>query len=242
MVARRAAGRYHPYPMSELLERVRTLGDSFKKDLVDKVLPTESLLDAGGMWGVHGSYALHAATRGAKRVVILDTLRTPEFDLWNPEVPSVQFVQGDMNDPGVFTSFPRVETAICFEVLMHQAVPLWTLYGLTSAASKTIVLSASVLPESRFPYPNCGVFLPGMPPTHQHELHPEPGNPVFKVFSSKPELARSHSEWHWGLTGSLITSWMKYLGWSPAEEWRRPFRGNWEWWQGIFHPDANIRF
>ena len=227
--------------MSALLERIRVLGDPFKRELIDRVLPTESLLDAGGMWGVHGSYALHAATHGARRVVLLDTLRTAEFADWAPEVPSIEFVQGDMNDAGVFTSFPRVETAICFEVLMHQAVPLLTLHGLTSAASRTIVLSVSVLPESRFPLPNCGVFLPGTPAAHQEELHPEPGNAVFKIFSSDPALARSHSEWHWGLTSSLITSWMKYLGWSAEQEWRRPFRGNWEWWQAIFHPDPRAR-
>jgi len=227
--------------MIEFLDRIRTLGDPFKRELIDRVLPTRSLLDAGGMWGVHGSYALHAATHGAERVVLLDTLRTPEFDAWSSHVPNIAFVQGDMNDPGVFTSFPRVETAICFEVLMHQAVPLYTLYGLTSAASRTIVLSVSVLPEARFPFPNCGAFLPGIPARHQQELHPDPGDAVFKIFSAEPELARSNSEWHWGLTGSLITSWMKYLGWSPEWEWRRPFRGNWEWWQGIFHPDPEVR-
>ncbi len=227
--------------MSELLDRIRVLGDPFKRDLIDMVLPTASLLDAGGMWGVHGSYALHAATHGAGRVVLLDTLRTPEFEAWSPEVGNLQFVHGDMNDPGVFTSFPRVETAICFEVLMHQAVPLWTLYGLTSAASRTIVLSVSVLPEARFPHPNSAVFLPGMPEAHHDALHPAPGNPVFKVFSKDPASARSHSEWHWGLTSSLITSWMKYLGWAPRQEWRRPFLRDWEWWQAIFEPDAGVR-
>lgn len=224
-----------------MLERVRRLGDDFKRRLIDEVLPMESLLDAGGMWGVHGSYALHAATHGARRVVLLDTLRTPEFEAWSPEVPNLQFVQGDMNDAGVFTSFPRVETAICFEVLMHQAVPLLTLHGLTSAASRTIVLSVSVLPESAFPHPNGAFFLPGMPAAHHDALHPAPGNPVFKVFSSDPASARSHSEWHWALSASLITSWMKYLGWSPAREWRRPFLREWEWWQAVFHPDPAVR-
>jgi hypothetical protein len=227
--------------MSELLERIRVLGDPFKRDLIDRVLPTKSLLDAGGMWGVHGSYALHAASHGAECVVLVDTLRTPEFDAWSAEVPNIRFIQGDLNDPGVFTSFPRVETAICFEVMMHQAVPLLTLHALTSAASRTVVLSVSVLPEARFPFPNCGVFLPGMPAAHQAALHPEPGNPVFNVFSKDPAAARSQCEWQWGLTGSLITSWMKYLGWSPNAEWRRPFRGPWEWWHAIFHPDPGVR-
>jgi hypothetical protein len=224
-----------------MIDRIRVLGEPFKRELIDRVLPTESLLDAGGMWGVHGAYALHAATHGARRVVVLDTLRTPEFDGWAADMPQVRFVQGDMNDPGVFTSFPRVETALSFEVLMHQASPLWTLYGLTSAASRTIVLSVVVLPESRFPFANCGVFLPGMPEAFQRELHPDPGNALYKVFSKDPASARSHSEWHWGLTSSLITNWMKYLGWSAEAEWRRPFRGNWEWWQAIFHPDPAVR-
>jgi hypothetical protein len=226
---------------SAAIERVRSLGEPFKKELIDRVLPTSSLLDAGGMWGVHGAYALHASLRGTPRVVVMDTLKTPEFAAWSAKTPGVEFVQGDMNDPGVFGSFARVETAVCFEVLMHQAAPLWTLYGLTSAATRTVVLSVSVLPESSFPFPNCGVFLPGMPESHQAALHPAPGNPVFKVFSKEPESARSHSEWHWGLTGSLITSWMKYFGWSPEAEWRRPFLDRWEWWQAIFHPDASTR-
>jgi hypothetical protein len=227
--------------MGNTLQVVRGLGDSFKHELVARVLPTESLLDAGGMWGVHGAYALRAATGGAKRVVIMDTLLTPEFEAWSKEVPNVHFVQGDLNDPGVFTSFPKVETALCFEVLMHQAVPLLTLWGLTSATSKRIVLSVSVLPESMFKFPNGGIFLPGMPKEHQLALHPAPGDPVFKVFSSDPAVARSHSEWHWGLSSSLITSWMKYLGWAPKQEWRRPFRAQWEWWQAIFEPDAGLR-
>lgn len=220
---------------------VVTLGEPFKHALVDRVLPTASLLDAGGMWGVHGAYAVHAATGGAERVVLLDSLRTPEFDAIAPEVPNLRFVQGDMNDPRVFTSFPRVETALCFEVLMHQPVPLFTLYGLTSAAARTIVLSVSVLPDARFPNPNCAVFLPGTPAEFQAELHPRPGDPVFKVFSSDPASARSHSEWTWGLTPSLVRSWMKYLGWSAAEEWTRPFSAGWEWWQAIFHPDPEAR-
>lgn len=227
--------------MTELIDRIRVLGEPWKRELIDRVLPTNSLLDAGGMWGVHGSYALHAATHGARQVVLLDTLRTPEFDAWSPSVPNLRFVQGDMNDPGVFTSFPRVETAICFEVLMHQAVPLLTLWGLTSAATRRIVLSVSVLPEAAFPHPNGAFFLPGMPEAHQDPLHPAPGNPVFKIFSKEPAVARSHSEWHWALSASLITSWMKYLGWAPRAEWRRPFLRNWEWWQAIFEPDATVR-
>lgn len=227
--------------MSQQLDLVRTFGEPFKKALIDRVLPTASLLDAGGMWGVHGAYALHAATHGAERVVLMDSLRTPEFEEWSKEVPQLEFVQGDMNDPAVFTSFPKVDTTICFEVLMHQAVPLWTLHGLTAATRKQIVLSVSVLQEGRFPYPNCAVFLPGIPPIHQAALHPAAGNPVFKVFSTEPEVARSHSEWHWGLTGSLLTSWMKYLGWAPTYESRRPFLDNWEWWQAIFRPDPAVR-
>ncbi len=198
--------------MSPLLDRVRTLGDAFKRDLVDRLLPTKSLLDAGGMWGVHGAYSLHAASRRAERVFLLDTLKTPEFEQWSAEVPNVEFVQGDMNDPGLLLALPRVETTICLEVLMHQAVPLWTLHGLTSATTRRILLSVSVLPESRFPSPNGAIFLPGMPKEHQDWLHPDPGNALFKIFSQDPASARSHSEWHWGLSSSLITSWMKYLG------------------------------
>ena len=227
--------------MGNTQQTVRGLGEAFKHELVASVLPTESLLDAGGMWGVHGAYALRAATGGAKRVVIMDTLRTPEFEAWSKEVPNVAFVQGDLNDPGVFTSFPKVETALCFEVLMHQAVPLLTLWGLTSATTKRIVLSVVVLPESMFKFPNGAIWLPGMPKEHQLALHPAPGDPVFKVFSSDPAVARSHSEWHWGLTSSVITSQMKYLGWAPRKESRRPFRANWEWWQAVFEPDAGVR-
>lgn len=64
---------------------------------------------------MHGSCALHAATHGAERLVLLDTQKTPEFEEWNQEVSNVHFVQEDMNDPGVFRTCPRVETAICFE-------------------------------------------------------------------------------------------------------------------------------
>jgi hypothetical protein len=120
-------------------------------------------------------------------------------------------------------------------------VPLWTLYGLTQATRRTILLSVSVLPESFFPAPNGCLFLPGMPAEHRARLHPEPGNAVFKICSSDPASARSHSEWHWGLSASVLVSWMKYLGWAPEQEWRRPFRGNWEWWQGVFHPDPAAR-
>src|SRR5262249_20900554 len=97
-----------PPRMGDTLPAVRGLGDSLKHELVARVLPTESVLDAGGMWGVHGAYALRAATGGAKRVVIMDSLRTPEFEDWSREVANVSFVQGDLNDPGVFTSFPNV--------------------------------------------------------------------------------------------------------------------------------------
>jgi hypothetical protein len=228
--------------MTDVLERIRVLGEPFKRSLIDRVLPTRSLLDAGGMWGVHGAYALHAATHGAERVVLLDTLRTAEFDAWRVELPGkVDFVEGDLNDPGTWLLVPEVETALCFEVLMHQPVPLLTLHGLTCVTTRRIVLSVSVIPEARFATPNCAVFLPGMPREHQDTFHPEPGNPVFKVYSTDPAAARSHSEWHWGLTATLITSWMKYLGWSVTEEWRRPVLGNWEWWQAIFQPDAGVR-
>src|SRR4051794_35704201 len=102
-----------------------------REELIARFVGGKSFLDVGCMWSVDGALCFAAEDAGASRVTGLDVMAaTPAFESERARRESrVQFVCGDLHDPGVVEPH---DVVWCSGVLYHVPDPVLALRRLRS--------------------------------------------------------------------------------------------------------------
>ena len=119
-----------PSPVRRLYRRLRPISHPPKPEklrLIDLALSRGAtrFADLGGMWGVDGAYAIHAADHGAASVVLVDGYQTPAFISARARRPNLAFLNANFALPSTAVSLAPLDTVMLYDVLLHQVAPNW---------------------------------------------------------------------------------------------------------------------
>lgn len=122
---------------------------SRRGDLIASVAGGKSFLDMGGMWGIDGDDAFAAEGAGAERIVICDGMdATEKFQRQHAARSSkVEYVQGDLHDPGTVEHLGAFDVVWCMGVLCHSPDPYRLIEHLRRLTIETLILGNRVIPE-----------------------------------------------------------------------------------------------
>jgi len=171
-----------------------------KLDVLDRLLPAESAVVFGDIYGIDGGYSVEIFDRGTPRVVLIDTLETAAWQRERIDRPALDFRKGDFSDSLFMLSIrEQFEVSVAFDILLHQAPLVHTLNLMLRLTADRIAIVQPMLRELEFP--NALVYLPGNTAT---DLYPEP-NPKsdIKVFDVEQV---NHAYWQWGMTATFLES------------------------------------
>jgi SAM-dependent methyltransferase len=100
------------------------------------------------MWGIDGEHSFLAERFGARRVVLVDTYKTDEYERKHKEIDSsVEFVQADATSPDLVDKIGEVDVVWCFGVLYHLPSPYQLLQSLRQVCRETLLLESFTAPE-----------------------------------------------------------------------------------------------
>lgn len=116
--------------------RMRNFGGEYshpllkvKKQLIDtafKRYNVNTIIDAGGCWGVHGGYTFHVLSNySIKKSIIIDTHITDTTRNRASSYNNLVLLDGDFGDRNLIQSLDTVDAVIFFDVLLHQVKPDW---------------------------------------------------------------------------------------------------------------------
>ncbi len=198
----------------------------FKLELLDTVLPTESVGVFGDIYIIDGGYSEYAANNGADRVVLVDSLETTDWQRSRLANPRLDYYKGDFSDPFFMASIRETfNVSVAFEVMLHQAPLLQALHDMLARTTEYFVFAQPTLTERR--EANSLVYLPGYPGSNMHPLNIDDAE--YRMFDAE---AVNQSNWIWGLTPSFVTSALKGEGFEITEARTLASMPNpeWMWW------------
>jgi len=170
-----------------------------KRVILEKAMPAESAVVFGDIYKVHGLYAKTCLDLGCKRVLLIDSLETPEWLKLRLEHAKIDFYKGDFSNPLFMRSVMETfDIGLAYDVLLHQAPLLSTLHLMLEKVRRRFCIVQPMLREQRLT--NTLIYLPG----NTEELYPLASqDKEFKMFDRS---AVNHSYWIWGMTPSFLSS------------------------------------
>ena len=199
----------------------------FKLQVLKKGFPAKNAVVFGDMYKVEGCYTKKCMEFGCERVLLIDTLETPNWLETRKKNPKINFYKGDFSNTLFMKSIQEnFELGVVFDILLHQAPLLNTIHLMLEKITKRICIVQPMLREQKFS--NTLIYLPGN--TNIDELYPlKERNEEFKVFDvNEVNLAY----WIWGMTPSFLTSVLKGEGFEIiySQEFEDSPNKNWFWW------------
>src|SRR3990170_6907124 len=90
--------------------------------ILEKAMPAESAVVFGDIYKVHGLYTKTCLDLGCKRVLLIDSLETPEWQKLRLEHRKIDFYKGDFSNPFFMRSIAQTfDVGLAYDVLLHQA-------------------------------------------------------------------------------------------------------------------------
>jgi SAM-dependent methyltransferase len=177
------------------------------------------------MYGINGDDAFLAERAGATRVVICDGMDpTDVFERARRERSSkVEYVQGDLHDPGTVERLGSFDVVWCMGVLYHSPDPYRLIEHLRRLTIETLILGNRVIPELPGIEGAC-VFYPAMSDAsrrafgwmHGREAPLLPG--ATTPFDRTP--AMGYVNYWWGLTPSAIVGMLELARFEVVERFQ----------------------
>lgn len=161
------------------------------------------------MWSVHGEYSFLAERAGATRVVLCDgMLPTEEFERRRSESGSrVEYVRGDLHDPGTVEQLGQFDVVWCTGVLYHSPDPYRLVEHLRQLTIETLVLGTAVIPELPG-FEGGALFYPALSESSRRAfawLHgPTSGGMLGPVAPIDRTPLMGYVNWWWALTPSAV--------------------------------------
>lgn len=193
-----------------------------KLELIEKVAANMDgpwrFVDLGGLWAVHGAYALHAlAQPGCIGGTEIDTHPTQTFRDTLASAPTLSFVQGNFGDAAIADELPPFDVVLLFDTLLHQVSPDWdeVLSMYAERASRILVFNQQYCGTKTVRLLDLGEdeYFQNVPHDRAHptysqlfarldEIHPIHNRPWRDV----------HHIWQWGITDADLVAHMHSLG------------------------------
>jgi hypothetical protein len=219
-----AITRKAPKPGSVAMDVVPNVPRDILAEQIRKYVSGKSFLDAGCMFRIHGAYTFFAEKCGATRSMGLDVFpATPEFKAHKElHRSSVEFFQGDLNDPKISELIPSADVVFCSGVLYHTPDPCLLLGQLRGLCNETLLLATATIPEMPG-LKNMAVFYPYLN-DRQRKIWARGGHgsQVGVGVPYNPEAG--YVNWFWGLTPSCISAMLQCAGFTVERVMmRRPF-------------------
>lgn len=194
-------------------------------EIIERLAAGKSFLDMGGMWRVHGEYAFRAERAGATRVVMVDGMDpTAEFDQKRQDRRShVEYVQGDLHDPGTVDQLGSFEVVWCGGVIYHSPDPYRLIDHLRRLTTDSLILGTRVIPEVPGVEGGC-VFYPALSEASRRTfawLHGDAAPGLLGVsapFDRTPMMAYANC-W-WGLSASAVVSMLDLARFEVLERYQ----------------------
>lgn len=189
--------------------------------LVAEYARGRSFVDAGGMWGVDGENAFAAARAGARRAAVLDIMPpTERFEERRRETP-IEYVQGDITDPGIVDHLGVADVVLCAGVLYHHPSPYEILVGLRRICGETLILRTETIPEMDLP--GAAVYLPHLTPRDQQRWlgMAAVSSQIAVGGAFRPEV--TYANWFWLLTPSCVRLLLETAGFSVIRHLEEAF-------------------
>jgi SAM-dependent methyltransferase len=192
--------------------------------LIGRLAPGKSFLDMGGMWSVHGEMSFLAEAAGARRVVLCDAMDpTDEFERRKTAQRSrVEFVQGDLHDPGTIEALGQFDVVWCTGVIYHSPDPYRLIEHLRELTLETLVLGTRVLPELRLFEGGC-VFYPALSARSRRAIGWLHGSEAKGLVGAATPFDRTPVmglvNYWWGLTPSAVRGMLDVARFDVVEEW-----------------------
>jgi hypothetical protein len=171
----------------------------FKLKILEKSLPAHTAIVLGDMWKVEGFYTKSLIDMGCKRVVLVDTLETPNWLNMRLKHPNIDFYKGDFSNSLFMKSInEKFDIAVAYDILLHQPPLLSTIHLILEKVAKRLCVVQPMLREQKFS--NSLVYLPG----NSKELYPILSeHQEYKMFDI---LQVNQGNWIWGMTASFLNS------------------------------------
>lgn len=185
--------------------------------------PGKSWVDIGCMWGVDGGHAFLAEEAGAYPVTGVDVFGpTPEFERQKTARSSkVEFVLGDVTDPGIIELVGVVDVVFCSGVIYHHPSPFDVLVALRRMCGETLILRTSTIPEVNG-LPGAAVYFP-MLDTHERRLWDLPWLGTQVGVSTEFQPHEGYGNWFWGLSPSCLTALLATAGFRVVQRFPEAF-------------------
>ncbi|MGB5875598.1 MAG: hypothetical protein WBH56_17890 [Bacteroidota bacterium] len=197
-------------------EKLRLIDQTFSIVAPD----ASSFADLGGVWRVNAAYARYIIKRyPVERGVLVDT----DYPGWLMKrlrrIPRLDVISGDFASPAAVSAVGKVDIAIFFDVLLHQANPHWddvlSLYAKSTdciviynqqyvAGSKSIRLTDLPLEEYTTLTSERRAEFYKQVYSHRDEIHPGYQKPWGDI----------HSIAQWGITDADLREHMASLGYT----------------------------
>lgn len=171
-----------------------------------------SVADIGCMWKINGGHSFLAEELGAKRVVALDTWKTPEFDeIHASRRSTVEFVQADATEPGALaTLVGTVDVVWCFGVLYHVPDPLQLLQNLREICTEQLILETATIPEVPG-VAQAAIFFPFLP-TRERMAWRDKRRPLGLQISKDFDAAAGYGNNFWSMSPSSVEAALRVAG------------------------------
>jgi hypothetical protein len=194
-----------------------------KLRLIDYVFRTlapeaQRFADLGGVWRVHGGYALYTArTYPVTEGILVDTDYPESVKRGLGRQPRLRVIQGDFGTSVVAAQVGKIDVVYFFDVLLHQANPDWNeVLALYADLARCIVIynqqyidADTTIHLTDLPLEKYMEIASDARPEvyryiyqHKRELHPEYGKPWGDI----------HNISQWGITDRDLRSVMEKLG------------------------------
>ena len=214
----RRAGRKHPVG-SDVWSRL----EENRRRLIADLAPGHSFLDLGGMYRIAGDMAFQAEQSGASRVVLFDGMDPSDafVEKHRQKSSKVEFVQGDLHDPGAIADLGHFDVVWCTGVIYHSPNPIQQILHLRRLATQTLVLGTNVIPEIPGIEQTC-VLYPGLSEqgrSSYSQFHGGPGQfpGMTSEFDETPLM--SYANMWWGFSPSALRSMLRFSGFDVKEEY-----------------------
>lgn len=200
---------------------------SLKIMTLKKTMPADSAIVFGDIYQVHGLYTKTCLDLGCERVLLIDSLDTPEWQKRRLEHTTIDFYKGDFSNPFFMASIQETfDIGLAYDVLLHQAPLLSTLHLMIERVEKRFSIVQPMLREQSLT--NSLVYLPG----NSEELYPLASH--HKEFKMFDRSAVNHSHWIWGMTPSFLSSALYGEGFDLIHQDELPVFENNKWFYGAY--------
>jgi hypothetical protein len=172
-----------------------------KKSILKAAFPALSAAVFGDIYGVDGLYAQECLTLGCKRILLVDSVETPEWLKLRLRNPELDFYKADFSDPVFMTCIKEeFDITVAFDILLHQAPLLSTLHSILDKTRQRICIFHPMIKEQE--HANTLIYLPGITKDDAKTFYPlEEKHDEYQMFD--PSLV-NHSKWIWGMTPSFL--------------------------------------